>query len=97
MKKHKNSQYQQYNIIKHTVTHALIVVYFKDFDECALGWDNCHEVFATCTDVVGAENSFICTCNPGYTGSGVTCASMTGINHPNMSYLFVLCYILYRY
>lgn len=46
-----------------------------DIDECALGLDNCHDTLATCTDVIGAEDSFLCTCNPGYTGSGVTCTT----------------------
>ena len=43
-----------------------------DVNECALGEDNCHES-ATCSDVVGGEDSFTCTCNTGYTGDGVSC------------------------
>ena len=46
--------------------------------------DNCHETLATCTDVVGGENSFTCTCMTGYTGNGVTCTSKSVI-------LLILC------
>ena len=41
-----------------------------DIDECETGNDNCHEN-AQCTDTVG---SFICSCNPGYTGDGTECS-----------------------
>ena len=44
-----------------------------DIDECELDTDNCH-VNATCTDVIG---SFVCTCNSGFEGNGVTCTSKT--------------------
>lgn len=48
----------------------------SDVDECALNEDNCHDTLATCTDVVGGEGSFQCTCIPGYTGDGVTCTGV---------------------
>ena len=32
----------------------------------------CHEN-AACSDVVGGENSYNCTCNPGFTGDGTSC------------------------
>ncbi|XP_035691358.1 fibrillin-3-like [Branchiostoma floridae] len=41
-----------------------------NIDECATDTDNCHED-ASCTDTDG---SFTCTCNDGYTGSGLHCA-----------------------
>ena len=41
-------------------------------DECLLGESKCHEN-ATCTDVVGGEDSYNCTCNTGFTGDGSSC------------------------
>ena len=41
-----------------------------DIDECETGNDNCHEN-AQCTNT---EGSFICSCNPGYTGDGIECS-----------------------
>ena len=38
-------------------------------DECSLATHNCHPD-AACTNI---ESSFICTCNPGYDGDGITC------------------------
>lgn len=38
-------------------------------NECVLGEAECHEN-ATCSDVVGEEDSYICTCKPGFTGDG---------------------------
>ena len=44
----------------------------SDVDECeGDNLNNCHEN-AQCTNTVG---SFTCSCNPGYTGDGVTCMS----------------------
>ena len=40
-----------------------------DVNECDLGQDNC-DADATCANTIG---SFTCTCNEGYTGSGVNC------------------------
>jgi cysteine-rich repeat protein len=47
-----------------------------DADECAGegGGNNC-DPNATCTNTPG---SFICVCNPGYTGDGVTCTEIPG-------------------
>ena len=50
---------------------TLLISLYSDIDECALGLDNCH-ADASCGDAIG---SFVCTCNPGYTGDGVTCTS----------------------
>ncbi|XP_078603719.1 uncharacterized protein LOC144877607 isoform X4 [Branchiostoma floridae x Branchiostoma japonicum] len=44
----------------------------RDVDECAEGADNCSPQ-ATCSDT---PDSFTCTCNPGYTGNGVTCTDV---------------------
>ena len=41
-----------------------------DFDECASPGDNDCSTNAACTNTPGG---FICTCNQGYTGDGVTC------------------------
>ena len=42
-----------------------------DINECERDEDNCHEN-ANCTNT---EGSYTCSCNPGYTGDGVTCTS----------------------
>ena len=42
-----------------------------DINECEMETDNC-DGNANCTDTIG---SFNCTCNPGYDGDGVNCAS----------------------
>ncbi|XP_078603619.1 uncharacterized protein LOC144877552 isoform X4 [Branchiostoma floridae x Branchiostoma japonicum] len=44
----------------------------RDVDECAEETDNCSPQ-ATCSDT---PDSFTCTCNPGYTGNGVTCTDV---------------------
>jgi hypothetical protein len=43
--------------------------YFSDINECTDGTHNCHPN-ASCTD---NGPSFICTCDPGYTGDGTVC------------------------
>ena len=57
---------------------VMIVIFFSlavsgdsAMDECTLGTDNC-DTNALCIDT---EASFICTCNQGYEGDGVTCTS----------------------
>ena len=42
-----------------------------DVDECVAGMDNC-DANATCSNIVG---SFTCSCNSGFSGSGVNCTS----------------------
>ncbi|CAI7992982.1 hypothetical protein GBAR_LOCUS1166 [Geodia barretti] len=41
-----------------------------NIDECAVGVHNCHRD-ATCSDIVGADGSFQCSCNTGYSGDGI--------------------------
>ncbi|XP_072017455.1 lactadherin-like [Amphiura filiformis] len=43
-----------------------------NIDECAISSDNC-DANAGCTNTVG---SFICECNAGYSGDGVTCTDI---------------------
>ena len=50
----------------------MFVLNISDIDECAFGQDKCHEK-ATCSDVVGGDNSYNCTCSSGYTGDGFSC------------------------
>uniref|UniRef100_A0A0G4GNA4 EGF-like domain-containing protein n=1 Tax=Chromera velia CCMP2878 TaxID=1169474 RepID=A0A0G4GNA4_9ALVE len=52
-------------------TAGEVYVLFGKADECTLGTHNCHATHATCTDTV---NSFSCTCNSGYSGTGVACS-----------------------
>ena len=63
------------DISKHLLISLNVMNNDSDIEECALGEDNCHATLATCTDVVGGEDSFNCTCIAGYTGDGVTCNS----------------------
>jgi MYXO-CTERM domain-containing protein len=46
-----------------------------DTDECAAGSDTCDDN-ATCTNA--PAGSFTCACNSGYSGDGMTCASVCG-------------------
>jgi hypothetical protein len=42
-----------------------------DIDECLQNTDDCADApSGTCNNTIG---SYICTCNPGYTGDGKTC------------------------
>lgn len=51
-----------------------------DINECNTGTHNC-SAQATCTNTSGG---FVCTCNPGYWGNGVTCtACPAGTANPN--------------
>jgi len=43
-----------------------------DIDECATNTDNC-DAKATCDNFIGG---YSCTCLPGYTGDGFTCAGI---------------------
>ena len=48
-----------------------MVCFHVDINECESNTDNCNEN-ADCTNT---EGSFTCSCNPGYTGDGVSCTS----------------------
>ena len=54
-------------ILEHACVYHLHLI--TDKDECSDSTHNC-DTQATCTNTVG---SFICACNDGYTGDGVTC------------------------
>ena len=46
------------------------MIYFSsDIDECTDGTHNC-DPNASCGNIPG---TFTCTCNPGYTGDGMSC------------------------
>ena len=57
-----------------------IINYLLDIDECATDRRTC-DTNAMCNNKIG---SFLCTCNTGYTGNGITCEGM-------------LCEILFRH
>ena len=58
-----------------------------DINECDLETDTCH-VNATCTDTIG---SYECTCNSGFEGNGVNCASKDKFqrNHHTVKLTFI--------
>ena len=69
-------------LVNHSNKILLTLLYYvmylnADIDECENGEDNCHEN-AQCTNTKG---SFICSCNPGYTGDGVNCTSELATLH----------------
>lgn len=45
------------------------LIYLTDIDECTSKKHNCH-VQSTCNNTIGG---FMCTCNDGYWGDGITC------------------------
>ena len=48
--------------------------FILDVDECSLGISTCASApNGTCTNTVG---SYLCSCNPGYTGNGMTCVDI---------------------
>ena len=53
------------------VTNLLCILWTADVDECAGNTDICHHN-ATCNNT---EGSYTCSCNTGYTGSGLSCTS----------------------
>ena len=53
------------------VTNLLCILWTADVDECAGSTDMCHHN-ATCNN---NEGSYTCSCNTGYTGSGLSCTS----------------------
>jgi hypothetical protein len=55
--------------IKTDRLRSFSIIYFVDIDECSAMTSNC-DANAECENTVG---SFKCTCNPGFTGNGVTC------------------------
>ena len=50
---------------------SVCIALHVDINECERDEDSCHEN-ANCTNT---EGSYTCSCNPGYTGDGVTCTS----------------------
>ena len=51
---------------------SVCAVYHADINECESDDSNNCDENAQCTNTVG---TYICSCNPGYTGDGVICAS----------------------
>ena len=52
------------------------VIFLLDIDECWYSEDNCHER----ADCENTDGSYNCTCQSGYQGDGVNCASKLSIN-----------------
>ena len=68
------------------IIHSTMYIYIDD-DECTLNTDDCH-TGASCTNTPG---SFLCTCNAGYTGDGVTCIGkqyMVSPHYPHYEFSF---------
>ena len=61
--------------------HRIIIkvyILFLELDECSVdNLSNCSE-YANCTDIMG---SYMCECNPGYTGNGSYCEGMLYLNY----------------
>ena len=53
------------------VSKLRLLLLFTDIDECVAGEDNCHAAHSVCSDEIGGQGSFQCSCQPGYTGNGV--------------------------
>ncbi|CAI8022489.1 Tyrosine-protein kinase isoform SRK4 [Geodia barretti] len=55
-----------------TDNREILLSAYINVNECLLGEAMCHNN-AACSDVVGGENSYNCTCNLGFTGDGFSC------------------------
>ena len=54
---------------------------FLELDECSVdNSSNCSE-YANCTNIMG---SYMCECNPGYTGNGSYCEGMLYLFIPKL-------------
>ena len=49
-----------------------LIYYLSDVNECSVELHDCSAT-ATCTNT---EGSFLCYCNPGYSGNGTYCIGM---------------------
>ena len=52
------------------VSNKICFTFIADVNECTDRTDDCHPTRAFCSDT---EDSFTCTCFPGYTGDGRVC------------------------
>ena len=59
------------------------ILYAVDVNECSV--KNLCSTNATCANTNG---SFICTCNPGFSGNGLTC---DGMLHYGLNFLLFFC------
>ena len=51
---------------------------YSDIDECLQSTDDCADgPSGTCNNTIG---SYVCSCNPGYTGDGNTCVGRFLVN-----------------
>ena len=64
--------------------YSFIVILSSDIDECAEGYDDCHQ---TC---VNTEGSYVCDCSSGYllSSDGVSCEGLCNVYIPNYKVLY---------
>ena len=60
--------------------------YSKDVDECSSGTFPCNDN-ANCTNTIG---SFLCNCQSGYTGNGLTCEGVQSNFYCRFHDVFIL-------
>lgn len=66
-----NGMYIKLVAPRHLLQVCMYCITISDIDECMRSTDMCHEN-ATCHNING---SYLCSCNPGWSGNGFNCSS----------------------